>query len=397
LATPGTVEQPPLARALVAEGERIVAWLRLPAIVLLAAGHTLGHPEHDEAAFLAAIAAYAALAAGMLALVHLRPVSQRLALTATVADVGLVSALAAFSGGPFSQARLAYFLIPIAVGFRFRPGITAAATATVLLADLAQGFSHPLVQTEGGVRRLLVNAGYVAWVGLASTAGSWLLARRTRSMVGLAEQRAHLLADALTAEDRTRQRLSENLHDHAIQNLLSARHDLDEAASEFGHPALARADRSIADAVDDLRETIFELHPYVLEQAGLPSALAVVARRAAQRGGFTLDLDLAPDAGSPADPILFAAARELLANAAQHADASEVRVSLHRADGRILLRVADDGRGLERAALSGRVADGHIGLLTQRARIEAIGGTFAIESRPGEGSAFTITVPADGA
>jgi hypothetical protein len=101
-----------------------------------------------------------------------------------------------------------------------------------------------------------------------------------------------LLADALDAAQRERRTLAESLHDHALQNLLSARHELEEASESSAHPSLDRADAAIAETVGQLRDAVFELHPYVLEEAGLEAALRSVAQYAAARGRFRLDLDL---------------------------------------------------------------------------------------------------------
>jgi two-component system NarL family sensor kinase len=383
-----------LASQAVLEAEQIVAGLRLAVIVLLAAGHSLPHPNREDEPFEIALAVYGAFAAGFLARVWLRGVSSRLALLATGFDVIALTTLAALSGGPFSQVRLAYFLIPVAVTFRFRPGVTALATGAVVAAYLIQGFVHPAGHGREAARFLLVQAGYLLWVGAAAVAGSYMLARRTRRSIGLAEERARLLTDALSAEERERKRLSEGIHDSAIQSLLSARHAIEEADGELPHPAHARADEELTRAVGNLREAIFELHPYILEEAGLDAALAAVARRAALRGGFVLDLRLEHASAGAYDQLLFACARELLANAAQHASATEVRVELRRDDGAVELQVADDGAGFDPRALPSRVADGHIGLASQRARIEATGGSFTLAAAPGAGTAVTIRVPA---
>src|SRR5262249_57613351 len=95
------------------------------------------------------------------------------------------------------------------------------------------------------------------------------------------EVRRRLTPESLTAGERERQALAEGLHDHAIQNLLSARLELEEVEDDLAHPALRRADAALAETIRDLREAVFELHPYVLEQAGLEAALRSVAGRAA--------------------------------------------------------------------------------------------------------------------
>ena len=59
----------------------------------------------------------------MLALVYLRPAQAAFALVTTGVDIAAISVLAVLSGGAFSNARLAFFLVPVAVAFRFRPGV----------------------------------------------------------------------------------------------------------------------------------------------------------------------------------------------------------------------------------------------------------------------------------
>src|SRR6476660_2004825 len=110
----------------VGETERVVAWLRLPAIVLFAAGEALVAPNPDHVQFLVALALFSAWGVGMLAWTQLRPVGGRLALAATCVDVAAITALAAFSGGGFSHARLAYFLVPVTAAFRLQPWVTGA-------------------------------------------------------------------------------------------------------------------------------------------------------------------------------------------------------------------------------------------------------------------------------
>jgi hypothetical protein len=98
-------EERSLPAAAPTETERLVAWLRIPAIALIAAGHGLGNPQ--ERGFYVALALFAVWAAGLLAWVYLRPVTARFALIATAADIAAITALVSLSGGAFSEARAA--------------------------------------------------------------------------------------------------------------------------------------------------------------------------------------------------------------------------------------------------------------------------------------------------
>jgi len=375
------------------EAERRIAWLRLIAVPLIIAAATLPHPHPERDAFFVAATVVGAYALGALAWVHIRPVTRTFVFAATALDVAAISVLARLSGGAFSEARLAYFLIPVAVAFRFRPALTAAASIATVTAYLVQAIAHPAGRQPGAGRFIAVQTGFLLWLGLAAVLLSAVLWRRTARVSELAEVRQRLIADSLTARERERQALAEGLHDHAIQNLLSARLELEEVADEVHHPALRRADAALGETIGELREAVFQLHPYVLEQAGLEAAVRSVAQRAARRAGFSIRLDLHCRRRHPHDGLVLAATRELLANSVQHAEAGNVLVRLADQNGSVALEVQDDGRGFDVTDLPGRLAEGHIGLRSQRERIETVGGRMEITTAPGRGTTVRIRVP----
>jgi len=376
------------------DAERYIAWLRLPAIALFAAGETLGGPNPDHTAFVIGLTLFSAWAIGMLAWTSLRPVGDRLALGACIVDIAAITTLTLSSGGAFSASRLAYFLIPVTAAFRLRPWLTGAAAALTTSAYVLQALANTSHRQPGAIRHIVVEAGFLAWVGSACVLLSFLLEQRTGLVRRLAEERTRLLADALEAEQRERQELAEALHDHAIQNLLSARHELEEAAELAGQPALDRADGALAATVTQLREAIFELHPYVLEQAGFELALRSIARDAARRAGADLRLEVDYRGPCDGEQVLFSAARELLANVVQHAQASYLGVRLVETAEGVELSVEDDGHGFPPDRPAEQLANGHIGLASQRVRVEAAGGSMRWRSRPGSGTRVDIRLPA---
>jgi two-component system NarL family sensor kinase len=149
----------------------------------------------------------------------------------------------------------------------------------------------------------------------------------------------------------------------------------------------------VHDTVRDLRDAIFELHPYVLDEAGLDAAVRSMAQRAAERTGAELRLDLESVGAGANDQLLFSAARELVANIVQHARAKLISVTLRPEGGEVLLVVEDDGEGLEPGMLGERLADGHIGLASQRVRIESAGGRMSVVSMPGLGTRAEVRLP----
>lgn len=378
--------------AALAEVERRIAWLRILAIPLIVGAETLPHPKEERSDFYVGVAVVSVYALAMLLWVYTRKVTSEFGILGTALDVAAITALVALSGGAYSEARLTYFLVPIAVAFRFRPGLTALSTSVTVVAYVLQAVAHPAHRQPQAAQLIAVQAGYLLLIGLAAVLLSAVLEQRTRRVAELAERRRELIAEALSAGERERRALAEGLHDHAIQNLLSARHDLEEAGLADGGAAeaLARVDAAVDATIAELREAVFELHPYVLEQSGLEAALRAAGQRAARRGGFRVHFDLSYPRRHPQEVLLFGAARELLTNAATHSQAENVTVELWENNGSIELAVRDDGQGFDIGLLPHRIAAGHIGLQSQRERVESAGGRFDIRSSPGRGTAVEI-------
>jgi two-component system NarL family sensor kinase len=386
------VEEP--EKDLVTTAERGVAWLRIAAILLIVFAETLPHPNPNRSSFHLAAAVVLAYALVVLAWAYLGTVSHQTILVLTIVDVVAISVLAFLSGGAYSEARLALFLLPFTVAFRFGWRITAAVGAAVVLAYDIQALTHSARHLHEAGRFVAVQTGYLAWMAAAATLFSALRDRQTRDLARLARGRRLLLTEVMNAEENERKKLAEELHDHAVQNVLAARQDIEEAQPTGPGPELARAHEALDDTLTDLRGAIFELHPHVLDRGGLERALHAVAERASRRGGFDVDLDLEHPHPQPNDAVLFNAAREFLTNAVKHSKASKVTLTLARTDGSIVLTTEDNGIGFDTSRLDVYVSEAHIGLLSQRERIEAIGGHLEIVSAPGAGTTITTTLPA---
>jgi signal transduction histidine kinase len=208
-----------------------------------------------------------------------------------------------------------------------------------------------------------------------------------------AESKAELAASRrriVAASDEARRRIERDLHDGTQQRLVSL--GLAVRAAEANVPPgssnlraeLSRIATGLGDAIADLQELSRGIHPAILSQGGLGPALRTLARRSA----IPVELDVAADARFP-EPVEVAAyyvASEALANATKHAQASRVEVSLAPRNGRLLLSIRDDGVG---GADSAR-GSGLVGLTD---RVEALGGSIRVHSRPGEGTHITAELP----
>ncbi len=380
-----------------------MALLRVALVPLLVLGeHVIEHPPEDADLFGPLLGAYAAWAL-LLLVVHARaahgqrPPLRALGRIEPVVDLAAIAALAYTSGGAYSQARLALFALPLVAAFRLRPALTAASAAAAVVAYVLLAFPHPATRTSADVDIIVVHALYLMWVGAGAVLLSALLRARDQRIRAAADERGRLVAQALSAEDRERRRLAEVLHDEAVQNLLVARHELRDHHRRHDESSYRRADAALATTVDQLRGEIFELHPYVLDHAGLRAALTAHAESAARRSGANVDVDVDVDvAGAGAhEQLLVSLARELLTNAARHAHARHIELRLARYDAEVVLTVHDDGHGFGPDRRSAAVAAGHIGLATSAERVAAVGGTFEIASAPGAGATVTVRLPAN--
>jgi two-component system NarL family sensor kinase len=379
------------------DAERLTALLRIVAVPVLLVGEVyVPKPEPSEGRFFVVLAVFTLYALATLAVARwdLSPGTswQRLA----VADIAFAGALTYSSGGGFSQLRFAFLFPVVVVAFRGRPLGTASVAAASTIAYLLQAAPHPSRSSNGALSFVLVQAAYLAWLGLALALLSLLLARRDVAVRLLSAQRQRLVAEALTAEERERKQLAQDLHDGAIQNLLAARHDLDLAAHAAPDGPEARAHAAITSTLAELRGAVADLHPYLLEHAGLAAAIGQAARAAATRAGFELELEASEGEPGPNDRAVLRCTSELLANVVRHASATRVSVTLQRGEESDRVRVRDDGVGFDPLVATATVRAGHIGLASLRERAEALGGALTLETAPGAGTVATVTIPRGG-
>jgi two-component system NarL family sensor kinase len=377
-----------------ATAERAVAVVRLAAIPVVAIGEqVVAHPEVGGDLFGWLIAFAALYAAGALLATFTEHAETIPRLVYPVVDLALLLALTYTSGGAFSQLGLAFFILPVAAAFLMSPRGTALWSAISVAGYLAISLTHPATDRSEDLSLVLSHALYLAWVGLAGVLLAMVLTRRGRRVEELAAARGRLVAQTLGAEERERKRLAEVLHDGAVQELLAAGQDLDDAERGDG-AALLRAHDGVRRGTAQLRETISELHPYVLEHVGLEAALhSLIERR--RRGGTRWRLDVDAAVAGIGDRLLLSVARELIANAARHSGATEIDVSARLATGELVLEVADDGRGIDWEQARSALAQGHLGLATSAERVEAAGGRLELLRRAGGGTIARVRLPAD--
>jgi two-component system NarL family sensor kinase len=309
-----------------------------------------------------------------------------------VLDIVLLGLFTCAEGGTTSDVRYMLF-VPVLVAVLTGPRLTLGLGVLSVAAFVAAAVANPYFDREGGGHLLVVHAVDLAWRAGLAVLVAILLDRRAERIRELAESRRSLVTQALDAEARARRELSYALHDELVQQLLCAQQDLKVA--KRGRPEYVdRAEAALADAVRGLRHEIFRLHPHVLETAGLEAALDAVAGDQARDSADRPVISVAPDAAGIDDELLFSLGRELLTNAARHAGARRVELTVRRAGDDVVLRCRDDGRGMAPGRRGAALAGGHLGLAACTERVEALGGSLAIFTAPGAGTDVRATIPA---
>ena len=199
---------------------------------------------------------------------------------------------------------------------------------------------------------------------------------------------------ALAAQEGERQRIAAELHDEVGQSMTGVLLLLEQLALEVPvarRDVFAEAQEATRDSVDEVRRIAQELRPELLEHLGLVSALKSLATRFTEQAGLELEWDFArtlPTLTPDAELALYRVAQESLTNVARHAEARRVWLSLQAGRQSVVLRVVDDGRGM-----NGRSADGG-GLRGMRERAVLVGAALAIKPARTGGVEVRLEVPA---
>ncbi|MEO9174993.1 MAG: ATP-binding protein [Gaiellales bacterium] len=377
------------------DADRLTALLRTIAVpVLLIAEAYTPRAESTEPEFRLVLVVFALYALATFIGAYWAGSESRLWICLLATDVLFAGALSYTSGGGYSQLRLVFLLPMVTAAFRRIPAVTGLVVAASIVVYLVQAWPHPTrAHHNGGLSFIVIQTLYLAWIGVGMTSLSWLLARHEASIHRLSAQRQRLVAEALTAEERERKQLAEDLHDGPIQNLLVARHTLTAGAESDPQGSEAQAHAAIAQTLTELRSAVVGLHPYLLEHVGVGAAISQVARIAAERAGCDLDLDLDESASGVHDRALVRCASELLANVVRHAQATRVRVTLTHDERYETLSVSDNGVGCDPSVRSKLARPGHIGLLSVSERADALGGSFDLRPAVGGGTTAEVVLP----
>lgn len=211
------------------------------------------------------------------------------------------------------------------------------------------------------------------------------------------EQESKRLRSMIEGEEKERRRVGQELHDGlgallaSVKMRISAiQNDLPQISAQISY---VKAEELIDEACHTVREISHNMKPGVLDHYGLEYAINQMCETIAH--SKKIDVNFIPfGLKQPLDDMvivtIFRIVQELLKNIVVHADASEVIVQLTIEDGNINLTVEDDGKGFDVSQVKARPG---IGMSNIKSRVGFLNGSLDIDSKPGEGSTFTIDIP----
>jgi signal transduction histidine kinase len=205
-----------------------------------------------------------------------------------------------------------------------------------------------------------------------------------------------LAGQLITSQEDERKRIARELHDDLSQRLaalsietglLAKRHSLDAASRE----RVEKLQSQVAALSNDLHNISRRLHPAMLDDLGLHTAIEAEARAFFERGGPPVEVDASPlPLSADAKLAIYRIVQESLRNVEKYAEAESVHIQLRQEDNMGTLRIWDDGRGFDRYDPAWRRG---LGLASMEERVRLLRGTLTITSSPGRGTAIDVRFP----
>ena len=227
------------------------------------------------------------------------------------------------------------------------------------------------------------------------------LRRNEEALRASYEQIQSLVGRLITSQETERTRIARELHDDINQQLASLSiafsglsRQLPADAADV-HDALARLQQRTITLVDAIRHLSHELHPGVLQHAGLVAALKDHCAEFGRQHAIEVALSAADFDAIPQDIALclYRVAQEALRNIAAHAGARQARVALRPTADGLELTITDDGQGFDLAAARRR---GGLGLISLDERVRLIGGSVRINTQRQRGTELRVEIPLGG-
>ena len=218
-------------------------------------------------------------------------------------------------------------------------------------------------------------------------------------------ERLQTLSSAIVnIQEEERRRIAQELHNEAGQALTGIKMSLEWVEKELGTSEKAVKERiqevrsQVTKTLEDLRRLSSDLRPAILDESGLIPTLRWYIEEYSKRTKTAVHLQTTGTQkrfSAKVETLFYRIIQEALTNVAKHAQAESVIVSLEKKDVHVHLYITDDGKGFEvkRYFSSPPMIRRGLGILGMKERVELAGGTFFIDSDPGQGTRISIKIP----
>jgi signal transduction histidine kinase len=216
------------------------------------------------------------------------------------------------------------------------------------------------------------------------------------------EQLRYLSHQILLEQEEQRRKISRELHDEIAQILAGINVHLaalkTEAAvhSKGFSRKITNTQRLVEKSVKIVHRFACQLRPTVLDDLGIIPALNTYMKDFSKRTGILIHFRAfagVEQLNSTKRTVLFRVAQAALANVAQHSRATLVRIKIRKFSDVVCMEIHDDGKSFEVERVLSAKMNEHLGLIGMRERVEMVGGSFSVESIPGQGTTICAEIP----
>lgn len=233
------------------------------------------------------------------------------------------------------------------------------------------------------------------------------LQKRNQDVVRTAEQVRTLTARLLQLQDDERRRIARELHDSSGQILTAIGIELADLTEEVSQSKIREVAPDLAHKVEEseklvqmlhneLRTTSYLLHPPLLDEAGLASAINWYVQGLAERSGMAIEFDAPENFGRPPrelELVIFRVVQESLTNIVRHSGSDRAFIRISRDKSAITTQIADYGKGMSAEKLAAvQAGESGLGIRAMRERLRPFGGELQITSSH-SGTQVLVTIP----
>ncbi len=215
------------------------------------------------------------------------------------------------------------------------------------------------------------------------------------------EELRQLSGYLMRVQDEERRRLARELHDSTGQKLVALKMNLETVGKQREVPArakstLAESSKLLDEATQEIRTLSQLLHPPLLDEAGLTSAIRWLADGFSARSGIEVDLILPNELSrlpQNYELALFRVLQESLINVHRHSGAKKVRIDVTESHDVLSMKISDNGKGLPSQSGDGQKPTLGVGILGMKERLAQLGGKLEVISDNHKGTMIKVAVP----